>query len=56
MKKNYMTPSVVMVKLAESTIMAGSDLFTPLNTTDTPFVEEENVGAKRGASIFDDEE
>ena len=55
MKKNYMTPSVVMVKLENTLMDSTSNDINNLQFDLNPVTTDEG-DAKRGASIFDDGE
>ena len=56
MKKIYQIPTTIIVKINVTQMIASSPGQQNLNIEDTPVVSSEEIGSRRGRSIWDDED
>lgn len=56
MKKIYQIPTTIIVKINVTQMIASSPGQQNLSKDDTPVVSSEEIGSRRGRSVWDDDE
>ena len=56
MKKIYLAPDTVVVKVGMQQLLTSSPGDVVLNNSDTPIEDSEDIGSRRWVGVWDDEE